>query len=248
MNNNEENTVRTNTHISCVLGINARATANPYKQILYNKDYLEKVRKIEKMKFITDGKWDWEHGLGHYKRVAKYVEKILIQLKADERTVELGMVAALLHDIGLEESGTEKIEHGIKGSKIFRNFLKNTNITKEEENILEHAIADHSKGNEIKNLIDLSLVLGDKLDVTYHRTENSSIQDTMNKEIRKIRNVDIEITDDKLIVKYTVDGQLDLNILMTWEKAVTIPQKIAKYLNKEYLLLVNGRRATSPYN
>lgn len=211
-----------------------------HKQILNNKDYLEKVRKIEEMKFITDGKWDWEHGLGHYKRVANYVEKILTQLKADERTIELGMAAALLHDIGLEESGTEKIEHGIKGSKIFRTFLKNTNITNEEEIIIEHAIADHSKGKDIKNLIDLSLVLGDKLDVTYHRTENSSIQDTMNKEIRKIKKVDIEITDDKLIVKYTVDGQLDLNILMAWEKAITIPQKIAKYLNKEYLLLVNG--------
>ena len=69
-----------------------------YEKVLNNKDYLKAVEKIEKTKFIADGKWDWEHGLGHYQRVANYAKKILIQLGADERTIEVGMVAALLHD------------------------------------------------------------------------------------------------------------------------------------------------------
>ena len=29
--------------------------------------FLDTVEKIENIKFITNGKWDWEHGLGHYK-------------------------------------------------------------------------------------------------------------------------------------------------------------------------------------
>ena len=33
--------------------------------LLKNEEYLSIVRKIERMHFITDGKWDWEHGLGH---------------------------------------------------------------------------------------------------------------------------------------------------------------------------------------
>ena len=37
---------------------------------------LDTAKKIDNIKFITDGKWDWEHGLGHYKRVAEYVNKI----------------------------------------------------------------------------------------------------------------------------------------------------------------------------
>lgn len=122
-----------------------------YNKVLNNKEYLELVNRIEQIKFITDGKWDWEHGLGHYKRVADYVNKILTQLKADNRTVELGMVAALLHDIGLSESGVEKSDHGIKSSKLFRKFTLDTDITKEEESVLEHAITDHSKGNDIKS-------------------------------------------------------------------------------------------------
>lgn len=149
------------------------------------------------------------------------------------------MATALLHDIGLFDSGIKRYDHGIIGSKIFRNFITNTNITAEEAKIMEHAIADHSNGDATEATIDAALVLADKLDITYHRTENTSIQDVMNKEIQKIRKVDIEITNDQLIVKYTVDGCLDLNVLRNWKKAITIPQKIAKYLNRKYVLLVN---------
>lgn len=139
-----------------------------YEDILKNKEYLELTEKINRMKFITDGKWDWEHGLGHYQRVASYVKKILEQLDADERTMELGMTAALLHDIGLSESGPNKIDHALISSKMFRKFLIHTDITPSEEEILEHAMKDHGKGDDINSLIGLALVLADKLDVTYH--------------------------------------------------------------------------------
>ncbi|MDD2376212.1 MAG: HD domain-containing protein [Clostridia bacterium] len=209
-----------------------------YELILNNSEYLKIVEKTEKIKFITDGKWDWEHGLGHYKRVAQYVKNILTQLKVDERTIDLGMASALLHDIGLSKG--DKIDHAIESSKLFVKFIKNTNVTKDEKEILRQAIRDHSKGNDIKNLIGLALVLADKLDVTYHRTENSSIQDEMNIEIQKIKNVYIEIKDNDFIVSYTTDSNFDVNILKAWEKAITIPQKIAKQLNKKHTFIING--------
>ena len=152
-----------------------------YDKLLSNEQFLNTVKKIEKIKFITDGKWDWEHGLSHYKRVAEYVKIILLQLGADERTIDLGMTAALLHDIGLSKGN--KVDHAIESSKMFMKFIDKNDITDDEEEILRQAIMDHSKGNNIKSLVGLSLVLADKLDVTYDRTINSSIQDTINKEI-----------------------------------------------------------------
>lgn len=213
---------------------------NLYEKILNDQEYLTLTEKIGKMKFITDGKWDWEHGLEHYKRVSKYVRKILEQLNATKREIELGMVAALLHDIGLSESGTNKTDHALKSSMMFKRFLNDTDMTKDEIKILENAIRDHSKGNEINSNIGLALVLADKLDITYHRTINSSIQDEMNKEIQKNKNVDIIINNQELILKYTVDGDLNLDILRGWEKAITIPKKIADYLDKNYILMDNG--------
>lgn len=213
---------------------------NNYEIILRKPSYLEITEKIGNLKFITDGKWDWEHGLEHYKRVAGYTKRILEQLNATERMIELGMVAALLHDIGLSISGKEKQDHALKSSQIFREFLVGTNISEEEMNVLEEAIKDHSNGNHITSLVGVALVLADKLDVTYHRTVNSSIQDEMNLEIQKIRKVDVIITENELIVFYETTGTLNFEILRGWKKAFTIPEKISKYLEKKYVLKVNG--------
>lgn len=209
-----------------------------YHKLLNNKEYLDTVKKIENIKFITDNKWDWEHGLGHYKRVAKYVKDILLQLDANERTIDLGMTAALLHDIGLIKKS--KVDHAIESSKMFIKFLDKNDITKDEEEILRQAIMDHSKGNNIKSLVGLSLVLADKLDVTYHRTKYSSIQDIINKEIQKIKKVDINITEKELIVCYITTSSFDINILKNWPKAITIPYKISKYLDKNYIFMINN--------
>ncbi len=210
-----------------------------YEAVLKNKEYIELTEKIGRMKFITDNKWDWEHGLGHYKRVAMYTKKILEQLNAEERIIDLGMTAALLHDIGLSESGPNKIDHALKSSMMFQKFLIQTDITISEKQMLEQAIKDHSNGNDIRSNIGLALVLADKLDVTYHRTINSSIQDNINKEYQKIQKVDIEINDKDLIVKYVVEGILNFDIIKEWPKCITIPKKIAHYLKKNCIFIVN---------
>ena len=210
-----------------------------YNKILSSNNYLATVKKIENIKFISNGKWDWEHGLGHFTRVAGYINKILVQLGADERTIDLGMVAALLHDIGLIEG--HKINHAIESGRIFTTFINRGDITADEEKVLKQAIVDHSKGDNIKSLIRLALVLADKLDVTYHRTENSSIQDLMNKEIQKIRDVDIKISDDSLIVSYMTYEDFNIHILEGWPKAITVPYKVSNYLNKKYIFLINNK-------
>lgn len=210
-----------------------------YERILNDKNYLSTVLKIENTRFITDGKWDWEHGLGHYKRVANYVKKILTQLDANERTIEIGMVAALLHDIGLSKG--DKVDHNLESSRIFKEYIDEKDFSSDELLLLEQAIKDHSKGNDIQSLVGLALVLGDKLDVTYHRTMNSSIQDYMNKEIQKIKKVDIEINEHNLIVKYFTTNDFDRYILKNWNKAILIPLKVAKYLNKKYQFMINDQ-------
>lgn len=209
-----------------------------YDKLLSNQMFLDTVEKIENIKFITNGKWDWEHGLGHYKRVAEYVRVILLQLDADERTIDLGMTAALLHDIGLSKG--DKVDHAVESSKIFVDFICNDDVTHDEVELLRQAIFDHSKENNIQSLIGLSLVLADKLDVTYHRTVNSGIQDIMNKEIQKIQKVDINIADKDLIVQYTTNSSFDVNVLKDWPKTITIPYKVSEFLNKRFKFIVNN--------
>lgn len=164
----------------------------------------------------------------------------MIQLNVDERTIELGLVCALLHDIGLIKG--DKKDHAIESSKIFSKYIDENDISLEEMEIVRQAILDHSKGDNIQSLIGLSLVLADKLDVTYHRTINSSIQDWVNKEIQKIKKVDIIIDDNNLIVKYFTEKDFDALVLKDWPKAIIIPKKAADYLNKKYIFLINDRQ------
>jgi len=225
---------------NCIIKVANVEYNSLYKKLLINKEYYETVNKIENIRFITDGKWDWEHGLGHFKRVSEFVNKILLELGADERAIDLGMTAALLHDIGLVKG--DKVDHALESAKIFMNYIDENDITVNEKEVIKQAIMDHSKGNEIKSLIGLALLLADKLDVTYHRTINSSIQDRMNKEIQKIIKVEIEISDKELIVKYTTVDQFDLEVLNDWPKAITIPYKVARYLNKDFIFLIDGNQ------
>lgn len=211
-----------------------------YEKVLNNNEYLKMVRDIENIKFITNGKWDWDHGLAHFKRVSLYVKQILEQLKVDDRTIELGMTAALLHDIGLSKG--DKINHAVESSRIFQNFIDLSDISEKEKEVLRQAIYDHSNGNDIQSLIGLSLVLADKLDVTYHRTINSSIQDKMNQEIQKIKSVNIDITDNELFVTYTTELNFDISILKGWDKSIMIPSKVAKYLGKKFVFFVNNQQ------
>ena len=135
----------------------------------------------------------------------------------------------------------DKVDHALESAQIFTKFIDKGSITLEED-IFRSAILDHSKGNNIKSLIGLSLVLADKLDVTYHRTINSSIQDTMNKEIQKIKKVYINISDDELIVSYTADLDFDIDVLKSWPKAIIIPYKVSKYLKRNYIFLINNKK------
>ena len=210
-----------------------------YETLQRNKEYLEIMKKIDSIKFINDGKWDWEHGLGHATRVAHYVEDILLQLEAEERIIDLGMTSALLHDIGLSKG--VKSGHAKTSSEMFASLLEEQSLTKKEINLMYHAIRDHSKGERMRSFLDIALTLADKLDVTYHRTVHSSIQDYTNQEIQKIRKVNIEILKKYLVVDYETIEHLDYTIFKEWDKAITIPRKVATILEKNCIFTENQK-------
>lgn len=210
-----------------------------YEEIISNEEYRKTMREIDSIHFITDGKWDWEHGLEHAIRVSSYVESILKQLGQGERVIELGKVAALLHDVGLTKG--DKIDHAKISSQQFIHYIQSLSLREEEIEIIRQAIFDHSKGEEMKSLIGVSLLLADKLDVTYHRVLHSTIQDQINKEFGKIRKVSIEITDQNLVVSYQTEVSFDIEVLKNWKKTIAVPQKVASYLGRNFIFKVNEK-------
>lgn len=206
--------------------------------LLLDPKYLDLMHQIDTFHFIQDGKWDWEHGLGHATRTSYYSKDILTQLESDSRTVELGSIAALLHDIGLS-SGNKK-GHALVSAAMASYYLEKLPLSSEECNLIIQAIQDHSEGTQIQSSIGLALVLADKLDITYHRTVDSSIQDTINQNIQRIKEVTLIMNNDTMRLNYMVEEGFQKQLLNEWEKCLTIPMKIATYLKKQFIFELNG--------
>ena len=209
------------------------------ESILNDPYYLDCMQKIDSIRFQSDGKWDWEHGLGHASRVADYIVIILKQLKCDNETIELGKIAGLLHDIGLIRGS--KSNHAVESSTMTKKYIKKFDLTENQEEILIQAILDHSKGDAIQSMIGMALVLADKLDVTYHRTIHSSIKDDMNQNIQKIQKVGIIMNENYLILNYTVLDNFNKYLLKEWDKCLTIPFKIAQLTKRRFIFKINDK-------
>jgi HD superfamily phosphohydrolase YqeK len=208
-----------------------------YEQIIKDPIFINIMNEIGNIKFIEDGKWDWEHSTGHAIRVSSYVEQILMYLGEDDKTIEIGKVAGILHDIGLI-SGVKK-GHAVYGSKLARDYLEKCLYDKHDLEIIVQAISDHSSGKNICNNIGVALMLADKIDVSRYRVLNSSISDEINNQIANIKDVKIIITEKKLIVNYLTNGIFDPLILKHWNKSILGPLKAARYLKKEYVFKID---------
>ena len=148
--------------------------------------------------------------MNNIKRAKEYITEAILQLLNKKKYEDITIT-----DIA-EKAGVTRIT-------FYRNFESKDDIIKQY----------------IQNIFS-QYKWNDKLDVTYHRTINSSIQDNLNKEFQKIKKVEIEITNQDLIVKYKVEGNFDFSVVKEWEKMITIPKKAASYLKKNCIFMVNN--------
>ena len=102
------------------------------------------------------------HGRYHAEFVVDTIEYTLKSLSYDSRIVELGKVAALLHDIGMI---TGRWEHARKSAVLSAVIFDGSDhLSSDEKKILISAIEDHSKGKNITNAVGAALLIADKVD------------------------------------------------------------------------------------
>lgn len=205
-------------------------------ELLNNEMYSQHMEKMEHVHLIEEGKWDWEHGLQHALRVTQIGTTILNQLHCCKEEIRLYQIAALLHDISLI-NGIKK-GHALKSSQECIFFLDQLDLTFSQKQQIIQAIASHSSGKD-ESVMGSILYLSDKLDVTYHRVENSSVHDFINQEFKKVKEVVCKISQNQLVIDYRVDTPFDFTIFKYWPKALKAPILIGKRFNKEVHFFVN---------
>lgn len=198
------------------------------------KRWIDQVER--RQKDHPDPKFGADHAWGHISRVTAYGIDFLEQcvgfgLLSNNEIQRLDLllkIAAMLHDVGLSETS---YNHSTRSSEMSRKYLTSKNIDLDEQDVNQicHAIWNHSKGHETRNMLDAALLLGDKMDITKHRMLR--ITDAIIAELTKVEKVEYDIV-GKLFaptgaeLRYYTSGNFDISKLKVWHKAVIIPMKI----------------------
>lgn len=208
-----------------------------YERIVTDEEFQNMMTEISSYHFTDDGKWDWEHGMSHALKVSRYVQHILRSLNEDEHIIKLGMIAGLLHDIGLI-TGVKR-DHAQRSAVYARKYLQKYPMKKKDIDVIVQAIEDHSNGKNVESTVGAALLLADKIDVSNHRVKDSIVKDSINTEFAKMYRVDVEILGDDMCIFYKAEKDFNPTIFNYWIKALTIPKLVCEYLNKNCIFKIN---------
>jgi uncharacterized protein len=158
---------------------------------------LKDVKANPKVKKLIDGANEvmramgyTEHGHRHVGVVAGITRSILTNLEVPAREIELGQIAAYLHDIG---NVINRIDHPMTGAAISFTILNEMGMDAVEIAPVLGAIGNHEElaGFPVSTM-SAALILADKSDVHFSRVQNPiqetfDIHDRVNYAVQKSR-------------------------------------------------------------
>jgi hypothetical protein len=176
------------------------------------------------------------HGIGHITRVMNYVETILKGINCDEHTIELGKIAAYLHDIGAIMG---KQGHAERSADFILTYLKKLNMPDEDIKQIEYAIRNHSKGLETK--IGAALTFADKIDMQKSRMMRFKENNYFHDNIKHMLDIKLTVDNENIIVNIITDNQFDCNSLKDYSKMITKPTEMSKYLERNCIFQIDDK-------
>ena len=209
---------------------------------IYNKllnDY--SIRKIyDQIGVLEDEERGWAyHNYEHILNVTDLVEKILSSLGYDEEFITKAKIACLFHDVGALQ---EKDNHALRSYEYAKKYFKEHNISFDDDLDVLEAIKIHSEGFDSNNIIALSLILADKLDIKKTRITKSGKKVIGNRQYKYIEDIIINITDNCLIIKFVADDGIDMKELNEYyftKKVFKAIDSFSKKMNLTYKILLN---------
>ncbi|HOZ53818.1 MAG TPA: HD domain-containing protein [Bacilli bacterium] len=177
-----------------------------YKKILddiYIQNIFDKIADLEIIKPNEYGVAF--HGRNHSLNVVRLLENIMNQLNYDEKKIEAGKIAAILHDIGCIKG---KKNHTLESWKMAKKYLNKYNL--EDEKIILNAIKNHSNCN-YEDEIAVILCLADKLDIKSDRVGPGGYNVEGMRQLQYIHDIIVKVNKEKLSIKFFVSDKFDIN-------------------------------------
>ena len=178
---------------------------NKYKSIETDKIIVEHYNEISIFEDMDKGLA--HHNLDHVKNVAELIEVLLAKLGYDNDFIEEAKVAAILHDTGAIGG---KANHAFRSYVFAKQYFEDNNIILTHKDLVLDAIKTHSDGFDSDNIMALTLILADKLDIKYTRIAKEGYNVNGIRQMQYIRDIVVDISNNNLDIKFLCDDNIDM--------------------------------------
>ena len=177
-----------------------------------------------------------DHSAKHAQIVADTAGKILKELGAPKRKIELAQIAGYMHDIG---NCVNRTDHAHNGAILARSILKDMGMEVREIAAVMNAIGSHDeKTGCATDPISAALIIADKTDVRRNRVRNKS-----KASFDKHDRVNYAVTASKLRIipeKNTIRALIDyFEIFM---QRMMMCRRAAEVLGMKFKMTANGKK------
>lgn len=187
-----------------------------------------------------------EHGHRHVGVVSNITRAIMEKLEMPARDVELGRIAAYLHDIG---NCINRNNHPVTGACLAFTILNEMGMPAEEIAPVLGAIGNHEELLGVPvSVMSAALIVADKSDVHYSRVQNPIIEtfdihDRVNYAVQKSR---VEIVPERkeieLVLEIDTTNASVMEYFEIFLSRMVMCRKACDVFGYDFMLNVNGTR------
>lgn len=187
-----------------------------------------------------------EHSFQHVCKVAEQTGYILETLGYSEREIELGKVAAYLHDIG---NIVNRVGHCQSSALMAFRLLEEHSVPAKDVAEIVSAIGNHDEGNGVPvSPISAALILADKADVRRTRVRNADLPtfDIHDRVNYSVKESILKINEAKTIIKLKLSVDTRFGSVMEYfeifMERMILCRKAANKLGLEFKLIINEQQ------
>lgn len=185
-----------------------------------------------------------EHSFGHVGKCAAVVKDILVKLGYSRREINLGQIAAYMHDIG---NVVNRNDHAQSGAVMAFRILDNLGMMVEDIATIVTAIGNHDESSAYPvNAITAALILADKTDVRRSRVRNSDLStfDIHDRVNYAVEESDVFLDEKNRVLSLTIKLDTSICAVMDYFEIflgrMLLCKKAAAFLKVEFKLIING--------
>lgn len=181
------------------------------------------------------------HGVTHVTNVVRIMEEVLTLLNQTSEVVNIGKIAAYLHDLGMKEGKKNHAKRSVKESKI---LLRGKDLSFKQKRSILNAIKYHSISGKQKDIIGATLIFADKLDADKTRLGEMGYEVDGFKETQNIESISFALEENTLDVIFNVNDNFDAKEYVGYYHSAKIfkcVKAFAEFVGLEYKIFLNDK-------